>query len=144
MDTSTAYHLPQKGCREVLLLEREAFFGQGSTGRCAGGFHHRFATEVDIRLSQHSMRMLEHFAQEMGQEIGCNQGGYLFLLSREEDAQAFRRNVELQHRLRTENMNSAQSDGVGRKPRSLSQLTISRRVSSRRRMTLAARPGGQS
>lgn len=38
----------------------------------------------------------------MGQEIGFNQCGYLFLLSQEEDVQAFCRNVELQRRLGVE------------------------------------------
>ncbi len=97
-----------------------------------------------MALSQHGLRMLGDFAQEIVQDIDCNRGGYLLLLGREEDAQAFRVNMESQHRHRTQDMNSAQSDGVGRKPRSLSQLTISRRVSSRRRMTLAAWPGDQS
>ncbi len=102
MGTSTAYHLAKKGCRKVVLLEKEMFFGQGATGRCAGGFRHQFATEIDIRLSQQSIRMLERFPLEMDQEIGFNQCGYLFLLSDEEDVRAFRRNVTLQRRLRVE------------------------------------------
>jgi sarcosine oxidase subunit beta len=102
MGTSTAYHLAKKGCREVVLVEKETFFGQGATGRCAGGFRHQFATEIDIRLSKHSIPMLERFPLEIGQEIGFNQCGYLFLLSREEDVRAFRRNVELQRRLGVE------------------------------------------
>ena len=102
MGTSTAYHLTKKGCREVVLLEKETFFGEGATGRCAGGFRHQFATEIDIRLSMHSIRMLERFALEMEQEIGFNPCGYLFLLGREEDVEAFRRNVELQRRLGVE------------------------------------------
>jgi sarcosine oxidase subunit beta len=35
MGASTAYHLAKKGCKDVLLLESEPFFGTGSTGRCA-------------------------------------------------------------------------------------------------------------
>ncbi|TKJ28957.1 MAG: FAD-dependent oxidoreductase [Chloroflexi bacterium B3_Chlor] len=104
MGTSTAYHLAKKGCRQVVLLEKETFFGQGATGRCAGGFRHQFATEIDIRLSKHSIPMLERFSLEMGQEIGFNQCGYLFLLSREEDVLAFRENVELQRRLGVESV----------------------------------------
>lgn len=98
MGTSTAYHLAKKGCRRVVLLEKEVFFGQGATGRCAGGFRHQFATQIDVRLSLQSIPMLERFPQETEQEIGFNQCGYLFLLS-QEDVQAFRRNVELQRRL---------------------------------------------
>ena len=36
MGASTAYHLALKGCQDVLLLERESFFGTQATGRCAG------------------------------------------------------------------------------------------------------------
>lgn len=102
MGISTAYHLAKKGCSGVVLLEREAFLGQGATGRCAGGFRHQFATEVDIRLSQHSIPMLAHFAEQTGQEIGFRQCGYLFLLSLREDVQAFQRSVELQRQLGVE------------------------------------------
>jgi sarcosine oxidase subunit beta len=102
MGTSTAYHLAKKGCRKVVLLERQLFFGQGATGRCAGGFRHQFATEIDIRLSRQSIGMLERFPLEMEQEIGFNQCGYLFLLSDEEDVRVFRSNVQLQRRLGVE------------------------------------------
>jgi sarcosine oxidase subunit beta len=40
MGTSTAYHLALKGCRNVLLLERESFFGIQATGKCAGGIRY--------------------------------------------------------------------------------------------------------
>jgi sarcosine oxidase subunit beta len=102
MGTSTAYHLAKKGCRDVVLLEKETFFGEGATGRCAGGFRHQFATEIDIRLSKHSIPMLERFPLELGQQIGFNQCGYLFLLSRDEDVLAFQRNVQMQRRLGVE------------------------------------------
>jgi sarcosine oxidase subunit beta len=102
MGTSTAYHLAKKGCRDVVLVEKETFFGEGATGRCAGGFRHQFATEIDIRLSKHSIPMLERFPSEVGQQIGFNPCGYLFLLSREEDVLAFERNVQLQRRLGVE------------------------------------------
>jgi len=29
MGTSTAYHLARRGCRDVLLVEKAEFFGQG-------------------------------------------------------------------------------------------------------------------
>ena len=37
MGASTAYHLASRGLKDVLLIEREPFFGTGATGRCAGG-----------------------------------------------------------------------------------------------------------
>lgn len=98
MGASTAYHLAARGMHDVVLLEREALFGQGATGRCAGGVRYQFATEVNIRLSVESLGMLERFRDEIGQEIDYRNCGYLFVLTREQDAAAFRRSVELQHR----------------------------------------------
>lgn len=99
MGTSIAYHLAARGQRDVVLLERSDLFGQGATGKCAGGVRHQFASEINIRLSTESIRMLENFEVEPGHAIGLRQCGYLFLLTRPEDVAAFRDNVALQHRL---------------------------------------------
>jgi sarcosine oxidase subunit beta len=40
MGTSTAYHLARKGAKNVVLIEKEPFFGVMSTGQCAGGIRH--------------------------------------------------------------------------------------------------------
>ena len=99
MGVSAAYHLARRGVKDVVLLERGPFFGQGATGKCAGGIRHQFATEVNIRLSLASLKMLAEFEAETGQAIDLRWCGYLFLLTREEDVAAFRKNVELQHSL---------------------------------------------
>ncbi|MGI9148779.1 MAG: NAD(P)/FAD-dependent oxidoreductase [Chloroflexota bacterium] len=99
MGTSIAYHLAARGQRDVVLLERSDLFGQGATGKCAGGVRHQFASEINIRLSTESIRMLERFETEPGHAVGLRQFGYLFLLTRAEDVAAFRQNVALQHRL---------------------------------------------
>jgi sarcosine oxidase subunit beta len=99
MGTSLAYHLAVRGQRNVVLLERSELFGQGATGKCAGGVRHQFASEINIRLSTESIKMLERFETEPGHAIGLRQCGYLFMLTRDEDVAAFRENVALQHRL---------------------------------------------
>ena len=99
MGASAAYHLAQAGAGRILLLEREPFFGQGATGRCAGGVRYQFATEVNIRLSLASLPMIERFPEEMGQECDYRPIGYLLVLTRPEDVAAFERNVTLQRRL---------------------------------------------
>jgi sarcosine oxidase subunit beta len=99
MGASTAYHLARRGCKHILLLEKDEFFGQEATGRCAGGVRYQFATEVNVRLSQASLPMFERFEEEIGQAIDYRKCGYLFLLSQEEDIQKFRANVEMQNRL---------------------------------------------
>jgi sarcosine oxidase subunit beta len=99
MGTSTAYHLALKGCRNVLLLEREPFFGIQATGKCAGGIRYQFGTEINVRLSLLSLPMLDRFEEELGQPIDLRYCGYLFLLTSPADVAAFRQNVEMQHRL---------------------------------------------
>lgn len=99
MGTSTAYHLALKGCRNVLLLERESFFGIQATGKCAGGIRYQFGTEINVRLSLLSLPMLDRFEDELGQPIDLRYCGYLFLLTSETDVEVFRQNVEMQHRL---------------------------------------------
>ncbi len=99
MGASVAYHLAERGVKEILLLEKEEFFGQGATGRCAGGVRYQFATEVNIRLSLESLPMLERFQEEIGQAIDYRPCGYLFLLTSQEDVTAFERNMALQNSL---------------------------------------------
>jgi sarcosine oxidase subunit beta len=99
MGASTAYHLATRGVKDIVLLEKEQFFGTGATGRCAGGVRYQFSTEVNIELSQASLPMLERFDEEFDQAIDYRQVGYLMLITNEKDLQTFRNNVELQHRL---------------------------------------------
>jgi len=99
MGASAAYHLASRGITNVLLLEKEAFFGTGATGRCAGGVRYQFSTEVNIRLSLASLPMLERFTQEIGQDIDYRACGYLLIATNEQDARTFQRNVQLQNSL---------------------------------------------
>jgi sarcosine oxidase subunit beta len=99
MGASTAYHLALKGYSDVVLLEREPFFGMGATGKCAGGIRYQFSTEVNIKLSQVSLPMLDRFHEETGQAIDLRKCGYLFILTNEADVEKFTANVQLQHRL---------------------------------------------
>lgn len=99
MGASTLYHLAARGQKNIVLLEKERFFGQGATGRCAGGVRYQFATEINVRLSLESLPMLERFKEEIGQDVNYRKCGYLFVLTREQDVQAFQRNAALQHRL---------------------------------------------
>ncbi|MBC7875777.1 MAG: FAD-binding oxidoreductase [Anaerolineales bacterium] len=99
MGASAAYHLAQRGMKDIVLLEKETFFGQGATGRCAGGVRYQFSTEINIKLSLASLPMLEQFKEELGQDVSYHQCGYLLVATNEKDANNFKRNVELQNRL---------------------------------------------
>ena len=110
MGASTLYHLAARGQKNVILLEKDEFFGQGATGRCAGGVRYQFSTEINVKLSLESLPMLERFKEEIGQEIDYRQCGYLIVCTDEEDATTFKRNVELQNSLgvRTEWLNGGE------------------------------------
>ena len=99
MGASAAYHLAKRGLKNIVLLEREEFFGTGATGRCAGGVRYQFSTEINIKLSLASLPMLECFKEEIGQDINYRQCGYLLVATNEADANAFKRNVQLQNQL---------------------------------------------
>jgi sarcosine oxidase subunit beta len=99
MGASTAYHLALRGCKNVLLVERESFFGTQATGRCAGGIRYQFSTEINVRLSLLSLPMLDRFEEELGQAIDRRRTGYLFLLTNEESVLQFKKIVAMQRRL---------------------------------------------
>ena len=99
MGASAAYHLAHSGVKNIVLLEKEAFFGTGATGRCAGGVRYQFSTEVNIKLSLESLPMLERFTEEIGQDIDYRPCGYLMIATNEKDATRFKHNVELQNSL---------------------------------------------
>jgi sarcosine oxidase subunit beta len=99
MGASAAYHLAQRGINNVVLLEKEEFFGTGATGRCAGGVRYQFSTEINVKLSLESLPMIEQFKEEIGQDVDYRQCGYLLVATNEKDAQVFKHNVELQNSL---------------------------------------------
>lgn len=99
MGASTAYHLALRGCTDVVLLEKETFFGQGATGRCAGGIRYQFSTAINIRLSQISLPMLDRFEEELDQPIDLKWVGYLMLAATAENEATFRENIGLQNSL---------------------------------------------
>ena len=99
MGASCAYHLVRAGVSDVVLLERESSFGTGATGRCAGGVRYQFATEVNVRLSLASLPHFESFREETGLDCSYHKCGYLMVLTRPEDIEAFQRSLALQNRL---------------------------------------------
>ncbi|MGZ9221872.1 MAG: NAD(P)/FAD-dependent oxidoreductase, partial [Anaerolineales bacterium] len=92
MGASAAYHLALRGMKNIILLEKEDFFGTGATGRCAGGVRYQFSTDINIKLSLESLPMIERFKDEVGQDVNYRQCGYLLVATSEKDASAFKRN----------------------------------------------------
>ena len=90
--SSVAYHLTQQGCRNVLVLEREAHQGLGSTGKSMGGVRAQFATKVNIQMSLYSIPFLARFEELTGHPSGYRAQGYLFVASSERHLEYLRAN----------------------------------------------------
>jgi sarcosine oxidase, subunit beta len=99
MGASVAFHLTRLGITNVILVEREAQLGMGSTGRNAGGVRHQFSHDANIALSIESIRLFERFEDIVGWPVDLHQDGYLFLLSSPASVATFRENVARQMRL---------------------------------------------
>ena len=96
--TSVAYHIARRGA-EVILLERNQFFGEESTAKAAGGVRAHFGTEINVRLSQISLLGFERLEAETGYSSSLIRSGYLFVLTRETDVRAFKAKLPMWERL---------------------------------------------
>lgn len=95
---SAAFHLAREGL-DVVVLERRAEPGLGST-RCApAGFRHLFSTEINVRLSLESLAWLDRVEEETGAPFRFERRGYLLVTADEDEAAALRERTELQRRL---------------------------------------------
>jgi sarcosine oxidase subunit beta len=97
MGCSLAFHLAVRG-RKPLVLER-ARLGGGSTGRCAGGVRQQFSTEINVRLGQRSIQMLQEFEAATGVDPQYQPIGYLLLATSPALAEEMARDVGAQRRL---------------------------------------------
>ncbi len=81
--SSVAYHLAQAGCTNVLVLEREAHQGKGSTGKSMGGVRAQFSTPVNIQMSRYSIDFFSRFDEVVGHPADYRAHGYLFCATTE-------------------------------------------------------------
>ena len=88
MGAAALHYLVELGCEQPLLVERDTL-ASGSTGRCAGGVRTLFSDDLNRRVCAESIRRLERFEDEVGQELDLRLWGYLFLLASDADAARF-------------------------------------------------------
>ncbi|HYJ47358.1 MAG TPA: FAD-dependent oxidoreductase [Pyrinomonadaceae bacterium] len=81
--SSIAYHLTEQGCTRVLVIEREAHQGKGSTGKSMGGVRAQFATPVNIEMSLYSINFFATFDEVVGHPADYRPHGYLFAATSE-------------------------------------------------------------
>ncbi len=92
---SVAHHLTERGCRDVLLLEREPAVGLGSTGKATGGIRAQFETDINIQLSLYSLDFLRNWEVDCGYEAR----GYLFVATNDEQLEFLQRSGNRQREL---------------------------------------------
>lgn len=108
---SAAYHLASRGC-DVLVLERGARPGEGSTGRATGGFRAQFGTRVNIELSLLSREKLLRFRQETGVCPGFRQCGYLFIAQTLDEIEALVSSQPLQRECGLAEVETVSADDI--------------------------------
>ena len=94
---STAFHLAEAGA-DVVLLERGQLAG-GSTSKAAGGLRAQFSDALNIEIAKRSLAAYKAFERRPGWEIDFEEIGYLFVLTTEQEREAFAASVALQNEL---------------------------------------------
>src|SRR5579859_405241 len=97
--SSIAYHLTEAGCSNVLVLEREAHQGKGSTGKSMGGVRAQFTTAVNIQMSLYSIPFYAAFEDQLGHPSGYRPQGYLFVATKPAHLEYLATNRQLQKSL---------------------------------------------
>ncbi|RPH38704.1 MAG: FAD-binding oxidoreductase, partial [Planctomycetota bacterium] len=95
---SIAYHLARSGRTDVVVLDKEAAAGMGSTAKAAGGIRAQFSSSINIELSRLSIEEFERFPQRMGVPVEFTQAGYLWMATTPDHLRLFEANAALQRR----------------------------------------------
>lgn len=112
--SSVAYHLAAQGCTNVLVIEREAHQGKGSTGKSMGGVRAQFATAVNIQMSLYSIDFFSKFDEVIGYPADYRAHGYLFCATTERHLEYLRANRERQLALGLQQVEEVSAEDIAR------------------------------
>ncbi len=93
---AVALQLRRAGVEGVLVVDRNASPGMGSTSRANGGVRAQFTTPCNIVFSQFTIERLHELHERSGGQVGLRRVGYLFMAGTETGAATLRRGYELQ------------------------------------------------
>src|ERR1700741_812394 len=110
--SSVAYHLAEQGCTNVLVIEREAHQGKGSTGKSMGGVRAQFATPVNIQMSRYSIDFFSRFDEVVGHPADYRAHGYLFCATTERHLDYLKTNREKQILFGVDNVQLVNRDDI--------------------------------
>jgi sarcosine oxidase subunit beta len=112
--SSVAYHLAEAGCTNVLVIEREAHQGKGSTGKSMGGVRAQFSTAVNIQMARYSIDFFAHFDEVMGHPADYRAHGYLFCATTERHLDYLKANRERQIALGVTNVELVSPEDIAK------------------------------
>lgn len=112
--SSVAYHLTEQGCANVLVVEREAHQGKGSTGKSMGGVRAQFATPVNIQMSRYSIDFFSRFDEVVGHPADYRPHGYLFCATNERHLDYLKANRERQMALGIKNVELVSREDIAK------------------------------
>ena len=112
--SSVAYHLAEQGCTNVLVIEREAHQGKGSTGKSMGGVRAQFSTPVNIQMSRYSIEFFARFDEVVGHPADYRAHGYLFCATNEWHLEYLKTNRELQLALGVKNVELVSREDIAK------------------------------
>lgn len=98
----------------MVVLEREAYQGKGSTGKSMGGVRAQFTTAVNIQMSLYSIPFFARFDEVIGHPSGYKPQGYLFVATEERHMEYLRANYELQLKLGLRSVQLVARDDIAR------------------------------
>lgn len=96
--TSIAYHLAERGYRDVTVVER-GLVGEGATAFATGVIRQQFTSTVNVQLVHQAVEFFKDFEARTGSPLDFRQHGFLFLFDRQAQLDTFRDAVALQRSL---------------------------------------------
>lgn len=91
---SIAYHLAQKGCKDIAICEKD-YVTSGSTGRCAGGVRQLWGHETNTMFAVESVKEFKVMHELFGRDVEYHQSGYITLALTEDDVKKYKKNTKI-------------------------------------------------
>src|SRR5262249_22795126 len=102
------------GCTNVLVIERDAQQGLGSTAKSAGGVRAQFATPVNIEMSRYAIEFFSRFEDLTGNTAQYRPHGYLFIATRQAHLDYLAANRKIQEAHGLTNVEAVTRDDITR------------------------------
>ena len=98
----------------MLVIERDAHQGKGSTGKSMGGVRAQFSTNVNIEMSRYSIDFFSRFDEVVGHPADYRAHGYLFCATNERHLEYLKTNRERQISLGVKNVELVSREDIAK------------------------------